>query len=276
MEKYMTKHILNNSKYNKKFFLGIASAFLITSSLLTLSCSNKKAKDVSQGDFLQISLSSVAPDSVPEFKTQTRHLTNQKILVFFGYNFNSDETYNTLLKILEDNYGLDENDGVICAIRYPDSFKHSIKSFYSELTSILTSASENYAGVILLGAPENTHIALSRNQDFWDQQVPYPVISLFPQDNVLGLEAACDYIIDKSNSIQLHEDIENEEEEVTTIEHFPEILMNTIDYILDIGEPLPIDKNLEAQVFQIYKSRTFHHYVDSETGLQSINHFIIN
>lgn len=248
--------------------------FIIFSIFLILGCSKKS--EINLQNAQQIELFDVAEDKLPENYTQTWHVTNKRLLVLFGYNFNTPEIYEPIVKSLEKQFGLDKNGGLILPLFYPDSFKHSPRSFFTQIANILADDAYDFCGVITLGAPENTHIAFSRNQDLWNENVPYPVIALFPQDDVLGLESSCDFVLDKTQTVNLNSDFIVDEEENVTISEAPEVLENTIYYILDIDFSFPRTSDLRLHVANILKNRKFNYYKDSETGLQSINHFVLN
>lgn len=206
---------------------------------------------------------------------QTWHITNKRICVLFGYDFNTPEIIDQFTDMLSQKYGLDSDGGLIYPVIYPTDFKHGVKGYVNDLFTILQDDSKDFCGVILLGAPERTHTSLARNQDKWEQKVPYPVIALFPQDEVLGIEATCDVVLDKGQSA----DISNSLVEETVgqlIEEAPEVLIETINYILTLDGALTNDSTLKTHVSQMLKKQSIHHYIDPETGLQSINHFVLN
>lgn len=204
------------------------------------------------------------------------HITPQKICVVLGYDFNDKEKADKMIAMLSDRYGLAEDDGLIYPMIFPDDFKANGRTYYTNLSLALQNDIPNLIGVIILGAPENTHIALSRNQDYWNSKVPYPVIALFPQDDVLGLESTCSIVLDKGQAANFNGEVLEEETIGAVIPEAPEILCQTIDYILTLEGPLPRDKSLSNHVLCMLKNHQVHHYCDPETGLQSINHFVLN
>lgn len=235
---------------------------------LFLSCNQKKSEIITE-DTVKINLEST--DSKVADETQTWHITNKRICVIFGYDFNSEEICKPLLNILSEKYGLDEDGGLIYPLIYPESFKHGAKGYASDLYSILNDDEIDFSGLIILGAPEKTYQALARLQDKWNQKIPYPIIALFPQDDVLGMEAACDIIIDQEG---VPTDVL--EEQTQNIPEIDEILEETINYVIALESPLPKDISIQTHVQQMYKNRSFRRYIDPESGLQSINHFVFN
>lgn len=203
---------------------------------------------------------------------QKWHITNKRICVVFGYDFNSPEIVEEFSALLEKNFGLDEDGGLIYPLVYPSDFKHGAKGYVNDLLTDLQDEANDFCGVVILGAPDNTHKALAKNQDKWEQKMPYPVIALFPQDEVLGIEATCDVVLDKG---QTSESL-SEETEVGHIPEAPEVLINTINYIQCLSGSIPNNAALQSHVAQMFKKQNIRHYVDSETGLQSINHFVLN
>ena len=208
-------------------------------------------------------------------QAQLWHVTDKKLCVVFGYDFNNPQTLKPLLSLLQQKYGLAEDGGLIVPLVYPNDFKHGVKGYASDLFSELQEDEKDFCGIVILGAPENTHKALAKNQDSWEQKVPYPVVALFPQDDVLGLEATCDIVVDKGQQANITGDIEPEEIEGKLIEEAPQVLLQTIDYLLCLEGPLKKDSTVQTHTLQMLKGFSIHHYSDPETGLQSINHFVI-
>ena len=207
---------------------------------------------------------------------QKWHVTNKRICVLFGYDFNNPEIKENLLAILKDNFGLDEDGGLIYPLTYPEDFKHGIRGYASDFTAILQDDELDLAGIVLLGAPENTHTALARNQDKWNQEVPYPVVALFPQDDVLGIESTCDIVVDKGQTAGLTGEIAPEESDGQIHPNAAEIIVETIKYIQLLDGAPSRTKELQQHMAQMLEGFQFHHYIDPESGLQSINHFVLN
>ena len=206
---------------------------------------------------------------------QTWHVTNKRICVLFGYDFNNPEVKESLLALLRDNFGLDEDGGLIYPLSYPDDFKHGVRGYASDFAAILQDDDLDLAGIVLLGAPENTHTALAKNQDKWEQNVPYPVIALFPQDDVLGIESTCDIVVDKGQTAGLTGELAPEESDGQIHQNAPEIIIETIKYIQMLDGAPSRTKELQTHMEQMLTNFQFHHYTDPESGLQSINHFVL-
>lgn len=207
--------------------------------------------------------------------SQKWHITNKKICVVFGYDFNTSEITTHLLSLLQKNFGLAEDGGLIYPLIYPNDFRHGVRGFASDLVSELQKDDYEFGGIVILGAPENTHIALARNQDKWNREIPYPVVALFPQDDVLGIESTCDIVLDKSQTVNLTGDVTQEEIEGQLITEAPDVLLKTIKYMQYLDYSLAKDNKLQNHVLQMLKTSNIHHYTDPETGLQSINHFVL-
>lgn len=253
-------------------------SLIILSCVLTAFCLSGCKKEKSQTTYTNsINLSISKSDSsnlVSE--PQKWHITDKKICVMFGYDFNKPEVYEPLLAELQKKFGLDEDGGLICPVIYPNDFKHGVRGYANDFMNYLQDDSKDFIGVVVLGAPENTHTALARNQDKWNREVPYPVIALFPQDDVLGLESTCDIVLDKGQTAAITGEIQPEETEGQFIEESPEVLMETINYIQCLNYALKKDNSVQTHILQMLNGRNIHHYLDPETGLQSINHFVLN
>lgn len=214
------------------------------------------------------------PEKLKKISPETKsYLEGKNIVVILGYGYNSDESVAKITWSLNDNFGVEteEKRGLISLLVYPNDFMVAGKERISSLADKIED--KNLAGMIILGAPEGLHIALSKIQDKNENgRIPYPVFTLFSQDDVLGSESTSDFVLDyahKTNTI---------EDEVTDfIPDFDasQILTNSISEMLGLREPLKADSNLLPFVQRLLeKNRIITRYVDGETGLQSINHFI--
>lgn len=243
---------------------------LVTITVLFTGCSKNKSKPQENlEDSIEITIQPT------ESKIQTLpkawHITNKRICVLFGYDFNTPEVYEPLKAKLSEKFGLAEDGGLIFPLIYPDDFKHGAKGYSSDLYAILNDDDNDFSGLIILGAPEKTHFALARLQDKWEQKVPYPIIALYPQDDVEGLQSACDVVIDQGQGSD-----ENLEEADRTVEDADVVLMETISYIDALGVPMTRDNSVQKHVLQMFKGKSIRRYVDPETGIPSINHFVFN
>ena len=196
--------------------------------------------------------------------------------MLFGYDFNNPELKESLLALLQENFGLADDGGLIFPLTYPDDFKHGVRGYASDFAAILQEDDLDLAGIVLLGAPENTHTALAKNQDKWEQNVPYPVVALFPQDDVLGIESTCDIVVDKGQTAGITGEIAPEESDGQVHPNAPEIIVETIKYIQLLDGAPSRTTELQKHMEQMLSDFQFHHYTDPESGLMSINHFVLN
>ena len=251
---------------------------LILSAALTLSIgfnSCKKNQKKNDSNSVDLTLNNVEELSLQN-DPQKWHVTNKRVCVLFGYDFNNPEIKESLLELMQQNFGLDEDGGLIYPLSYPDDFKHGTRGYASDFASILQSDELDLAGVVLLGAPENTHTALAKNQDKWEQEVPYPVIALFPQDDVLGIESTCDIVVDKGQTAGLTGELAPEESDGQIHANAPEIIIETIRYIQLLDGAPSRSNELQKHMEQMLEGYQFHRYTDPESGLMSINHFVLN
>ena len=241
---------------------------LIALSLLFLSCKKKNNYVNSDGAFqLSISDSDISLSELA-VKPVNHAFSNKKVLVLLGYSFNTDEIKEKILSRLEDKFGFSDCGAMLFPLCFPDDFKRGGHSYATELYNHISDPLLDLGGIVLIGAPEYTHLALARNQDDWNQTVPYPVIALFPQDDTLGIESTCDFILDKTQTA--------EDEVFTPTDEYFDLILRVVDYIsmgdfeaIDYSEPL-------IHVSALLKEKKFHNFTDSETGLKSINHFVLN
>ena len=245
---------------------------LLAFSLIFSGC--KKKQKTYDTNSIDLTLSKAEEPKLPE-QPQKWHVTNKRVCVLFGYDFNNPEVKEPLLVLLRNNFGLDEDGGLIYPLSYPDDFKHGVRGYASDFATILQDNALDLAGIVLLGAPENTHTALAKNQDKWEQNVPYPVIALFPQDDVLGIESTCDIVVDKGQTAGLTGEVAPEESDAQIHQNAPEIIVETIKYIQLLDGAPSRSKDLQKHMEQMLEGFQFHHYVDPESGLPSINHFVL-
>lgn len=258
--------------YNNKIFFKFAFFALVVFSALSFSdCKEDKkhgaqASVQTENDGTPIKLRKLSPE------TQA-YIEGKNIVVILGYGYNDVEHITKITQTLDSNFGLEGEDkaGLVSILVYPADFMVAGKERISSLVDRV--ADKNLAGMVIMGAPEGLHIALSKLQDKAEGgKVPYPIFTFFSQDDVLGSESTSDFVLDyahKTNTI---------EGEVT--DFIPDfdanlILTNAISEMIELREPLKADKNLQGFVQKLLeKNRTVIRYIDGETGLQSINHFI--
>ena len=257
----------------KKIHLLTISTLFILSSVFFSAC-HKEKEEVLDNSANNIELTHGNPEDLIK-NPQRWHVTNKRLFVLFGYDFNTPQVYEPILELLKERYGLDSDGGLILPFVYPSDFKHGARAYSSDFFNVLSDDSFDFCGVLMIGAPENSHLAIARNQDAWEE-TPYPVIALFPQDDILGLEATCDIVLDKGFTSGLKGDAVEDETTAQVFPEAPEIITETIDYMLALSGPLQKDSSIQNHLLQMYKNKKIHHYTDPETGLQAINHFVLN
>lgn len=207
------------------------------------------------------------------------HPSEKKICVVFGYGYNDKPYVQAVLESLGAKYGLDDGSdegGLIFALTFPDDFP---SGRISRLPALIDE--RELAGIIVIGAPENTNYALAKLEDEYSSQetmIPYPVYAFFPQDDVAGIEATANFVVDRALEGSGSSDDETNKEEVvqTQVKDLEKILDSAIEYMLLTQAPLPANEDLLAHVSRIMgKNYKVSRYVDAESGLQSINHFVI-
>ena len=251
---------------NRTFF-----AFAIFAALFSITACKKETKMktyVSSAETLNIKVRDTKPDqrvSAKDVKSHG-HAEDGEICVLFGYGFNSENFYSQIIRNLDTLYGLEENDGMILPLIFPDEMK-KISSLRETLNA------RNIRGVVILGAPEGTNYVFARLQDEYDGKIPYPVFSLFPQDDILGQESTCDFVLEYERKV---EEESMEEQILQQIDSdASEIIMRTIAFIINCEEPLAPDSSLHGFVQKIVGNRKVNRYMDSETLIPSSNHFVI-
>ena len=243
----------------------------ITSLTLLLFTFGCKKPEIQVSDDLMTLQINESEENIENLKTKIHKApeSTKKLYILLGYGFNTAKNQKTILSLLDENFGLDENGGLIVPVIFPDNLHSRIMNFYD-----IVKGKDSY-GIILLGAPERTNFMLEKVLDEWDEYTEQNIFSFFPQEETLGQEANCTALIDYERHIT--SDNHNLEEEVLKIDSsFYSMLLSTIEYM--IYAPGVFEKNTELyeHVKQMLSTNTLKHYTDAESNLTSINHFIIN
>ncbi len=245
-----------------------AGGFFILSALFLTSCSKNK-KEVS---YFQSNLELNVQEKNQNYTEEKTYLhpdsySGKTIAVFFGYGCNDEAFYESSIEILSRIFGLKDDGGIIYPILFPSDLHNRISSLYILLSEL------ELDGIIILGAPEKTHAALARLQDDWNLNEPFSIFSFCPQDDILGQEAESTFILDYER--QEDENLSSSESGQKIDRDLQNILVNAVRYMTELPAPIAKDKNLPYHVQNIVGNKKIRRYVDSETGLVSSNHFIL-
>ena len=256
-------------KLSKKVFY-LITLTAVFSSLTSCSKKNENHSDTQTEEAITLEVKT-ADKSKPRRRSKWNN-NNGIIAVLLGYGYNNEtfltETYQKVIDI----YGRDEEGGLLYTMIYPEEFMHGSTARISDLYTKLED--KKVRGILLLGAPENINRPLAKLQDEWEDKIPYPIFSFFPQEEILAMEATSDFILEYEHSGD--ENLVEEETQVLNEKSLPKILINTIRYMTELPGPLPKDEELAAHVQQIVgKDKKLRRYIDGETGIPSINHFVI-
>ncbi len=129
-----------------KYTLLIAASFLLLSAA---SCKKAKAQ-VPEGEQIQINVQQSQDTQALETQNQKWHVTNKRVCVIFGYDFNAPEAVEKFTALLGQRYGLESDGGLIYTLTYPDSFKHGSRGYASELTGLLSGTDRDLVGKLFV------------------------------------------------------------------------------------------------------------------------------
>ena len=101
--------------------------FIIIISVFLLAGCKKAKTPVVEADSIQLNVQPTNNDAILDSQNQRWHVTNKKVCVIFGYDFNSPEAVEKFTALLGERYGLESDGGLIYTMTYPDSFKHGAK-----------------------------------------------------------------------------------------------------------------------------------------------------
>ena len=187
------------------------------------------------------------------------------VCVLFGYGFNGDDFCTSALAALKEQFGLADSGGLVLPVVFPDDLRGRV----SNLREV--AEKNNIRAMVLLGAPEDTHLTLVRIIEGWEEKPPFNIFSLFPQDDVLGEEFSCNFVLDfeAASGVVLDEERQKVDDEALYV------LCQAVEYAALLPYVLKVDGDLQSHVQAIVGSKKVLHYTDSETGIQSKNHFVI-
>ena len=204
--------------------------------------------------------------------------SQRKIGVLLGYGYNDEAFVEATLEELHRTLGLAELGGAVVPYVYPQDFMRGNAPRISALTEMLKE--DCVMGLVVVGAPEGTHRALASLQNTELDRALYPVISLMPQDDILGIEAGSDIVIEYvPASASVSEELT--EESGTYQENVPQLIARSA-YYLTLFPPEYLggfqqDLELFAHARQLAGSHwVVSRYIDPETGLCPMNHFVID
>ena len=252
----------------KKYENAVLFAVLCLACFIFCSCGQRK-KNNDYADLMRLNIKSV-PHSVWT-NSRAWSESEKKICIVFGYGYNGDEFISKIKAELSEKYGLAEDGGLIIPLLFPGDFKVSGRDRISMLPEILRDV--RLKGIIFLGAPENTHNAVSVFKNLYDGEIPFPIFSFFPQDDVLGMEWTADFVLDEARP---QDAVPAMEESVVVTDEVSLLLDSSVRYMTLLDSPLPPDSDLILHVRAIAeKYGKISRYVDPETGLLSVNHFVL-
>lgn len=187
------------------------------------------------------------------------------ICLVCAYGFNDDEFYKKAESVMAEKFGLASNGGLVKCFRFPEDFHGRISNFPSMMNEY------NVRAIVILGAPEGTHYTFAKIREDREESPDFNIFSFFPQDDILGQEATCNFVLDHetSGAIRLEE-----QDQVVDKDIF-ELISSAVTYSALLPFSLPSDGELHAHVQLLAGRRKVHRYVDGETGIQVRNHFVI-
>jgi hypothetical protein len=193
-----------------------------------------------------------------------------RIAVLFGYGYNEESFVTLALERLKSLFAEPAEEEIIFPLVFPEDFRsgNTVRFSFDKLDGL------ELAGLVLLGSPEKTHLALAAFQK--KSGGGYPVVSLFPQDDVLGTEAFSDLVFD----FEIESGIETEEDSGRRLRELqddtPGLLERAVYYVSLLRESLPKNADLFVHASQLAgPGWEVKPYIDAETGMHPVNHFVV-
>ena len=242
----------------------IAAVFCL---LAFCSCSKNKfeqseIKDVNAGNVIEIHpVESKETEEVPAKWSGDYGV----VFVIFGYGYNDKDFVEKAEKLLSEKYGLLENGGLVKCIKFPDDLRNRISSLRSMAETV------NLKGIIAFGAPEGSHYTFASIRDSRDNLPDMNIFSFFSQDDILGQEGTCSFVLDQESAGVMKMEVEGQEMDKDIFN----LIVSSVRYAAILPGELPSDDELHSHVQAIAGKRKVHRFVDGESGIQSRNHFVM-
>lgn len=197
-----------------------------------------------------------------------------RVAVFFGYGYQTEEEQAPVLAELAKEFGLIQEQGLIVPFSFPDVYYTNKKVSSSFIIDYLKEY--DLMALILVGSPDRIHYSLA---DLQDEEVTYPIFSIFPQDDVTGTEAGSFLVLDWHESASEEGDEELENAGFTgDLRNILIPLIHTIKGNIRKGiqeNAAAFADELAHQMTDTMPGITIRHYVDPETGIKAFNHFVL-
>ena len=215
-----------------------------------------------------------------------------KIALVFGHGYETPESQEVVLSILAENFGLAQDEGLILPLTFPEVYFQNKRVRNAWLRETLEG--EDVFAIITLAAPEKTHFALA---DLQDKGFSGKVYSIFPQDNELGTESGSEFVLnykflgarlDESPVYVIDEtkDVaslinKNYEEEGTFKGDISKVLIPIIKRIKSVNKnvipetPASFANYIKEEYQTVFPDSTLTPYVDAQTGIKSLNHYVL-
>lgn len=202
---------------------------------------------------------------------------NGRVAFLFGYGYNDEEFVERITQLISNKFGLYENGGLVVPYVYPkDFYSNGISGRISNLADYVLE--KKCKALITIGAPEFTHKALAKIKD---ENPKCFIISLFSQDDVLGIEADSDIVLDFVEEAKTVKS-ENSEMELAVegnlqhMDKMDQIIIQTIKSVAGINSFTRPDAVTLKVISKIFGSDwEVATYLDSSTGLRAKNHFVL-
>lgn len=215
-----------------------------------------------------------------------------KVVIVFGHGYETEEQQKQVLSVLEENFGLAKNDGLIVPLTFPETYFSNKRVRNAWLREALVG--QDICAIITLAAPERTHYSLADLQDYG---FPAKVYSVFPQDDELGTESGSEfvlnykslgaridespvYVIDQSKT-NSNSSVKNFEEESVFKGDITKVLIPIIKRVKTVNTraipetPASFASYLQKSYSEIFLDSTLNPFVDAQTGIKSLNHYVL-
>lgn len=198
---------------------------------------------------------------------------DHQVVIMLGREYGS---HPAILDAVIDEYGLAATGGLVYRMLYPDSFTVNKKISLTLLSD--AAALANTSTVITVGAPEGTVREIAKiRRNHPDMQI----ITLFPSDDLISVEAVSSLVIDSTSAGDL---LADEKTEILPDAELCTLLLASVVFgeknepavppLTRLNAALETAKKIQktAKTGPVWK---FSSYIDNETNLRSWNHVVV-
>ncbi|MCR4939794.1 MAG: hypothetical protein K5930_06775 [Treponemataceae bacterium] len=206
----------------------------------------------------------------------------------FGVGYETEELRAPVISYLSEEFGMAENGGLIEPLVFPPEYMNGKRINVSFLSEALKN--KDICGLVLLGSPDRAYYAL---MDLVESSISYPVWSIFPvtytTDEILGTECGSFFVMDYKDNGE-NTDSSSDSALIDVMDKgvkrysgdISDVMTPIIRYIKKTSDgsndpysPADAVEYLKAEYENIFDDFSLTRFVEPESRLPSLNHYVL-